>query len=137
MLQKAGSDLEFVQRDLSKYLDQLKYVFGRLNFVSDDELCEVVCSDDQVQAIRPYLKNMFEGIADLGVQSQRVITSMISPQKQHIQFGKQVKTNCVPLEAWLSNVESQMSEAVESFIKKCLHDFPSTQPKQWALQHPA
>ena len=77
--------------------------FPRLFFLSDDEVLDIISSNDP-EKIQGMLNKIFDGITRLK-QTESGFETMISKEKEEIKFTKAVKSSG-PVEQNLNNVQT-------------------------------
>lgn len=70
---------------------------------------------------------------------RKVITHMLSPEKERITFVKPVVPQGGLVEAWLNALEQEMFSTMKVRMKEALLDAPSYGQKRakWMFEHPA
>ncbi|KAL3693679.1 hypothetical protein R1sor_007330 [Riccia sorocarpa] len=137
-LKKGNIDLEVVQKGLNYYLETKRLAFPRFYFLSNDELLEILSETKDPLRVQPYLKKCFEGINSLIFEENLDIKSMLSVEKEKIDFTricnpKFAKGN---VELWLIEVEKMMKETLTIVAQDAAADYAVTPRPQWMLKWP-
>lgn len=108
--------MEIVHKGLTEYLEKKRSAFSRFFFLSDDELLEILSQTKEVRNVRPYLKKVFEAIADLEFDDQDRMWAMISAEKEQVNFIKKVDPAGKQVEFWMGDVEKMMCNSVRHVL---------------------
>ncbi|KAL2633853.1 hypothetical protein R1flu_005332 [Riccia fluitans] len=137
-LRKSNVDLEIVQKGLKYYLETKRLVFPRFYFLSNDELLEILSETKDPLRVQPYLKKCFEGINALIFEENLDIKSMLSVEKEKIDFTRTTNPKFAKgnVELWLIEVEKMMKETLTVVAQDATTDYAVTPRSQWILKWP-
>ena len=93
---------------LANFLEMKRTDFPRFNFLSDDELLEILAKQSDPNAIQGFLKQLFDGLFKLELTETYDSTAMLSRETERIQFKKQQK-HIGKVEEWLNKIQEEMS----------------------------
>lgn len=68
-LENAISEIESLQQNLYKYLEEKRNQFARLYFLGDDDLLELLCHSEDQKILESHLKKIFSGIHSIELYS--------------------------------------------------------------------
>jgi len=115
ILLSVNSGFNFIQKELSDYLENQRSSFPRFFFVGDEDLLEMIGKSSKVSEIHRHFTKMFEGICKIGI-SNGLITDMQSEEGEIVQFVKPFKLSS-SIYLSLKNIESEMkSTLLESLL---------------------
>ncbi|XP_034943575.1 dynein heavy chain 12, axonemal [Chelonus insularis] len=138
VMKRANELLEKVNDGVINYLEKKRLFFPRFFFLSNDDMLEILSETKDPSKVQRHLKKCFEGIARLGINENDEILSMISDDKEEINFQKIICTKdakgCV--ERWLIQVEEQMIKSIKHEIMMSYYDYESTTRARWVLMWP-
>lgn len=92
--------LNSIQQALDQLLEKKREAFPRFYFLSNDELLEML-ANSKIEEVQKNLKKCFDGISRLRCEETKVITHMISPEKEEIEFNNKQLKHTGDLETWL------------------------------------
>lgn len=67
-LNTMNDDLEYIQRELEKYLETKRHIFPRFYFISNDDMLEILGNSKKPEAIQPHFKKLFDNLNKLKIQ---------------------------------------------------------------------
>jgi dynein heavy chain len=108
--------------------------------LSNDELLTILAeASNDAECVQPHLRKIFENIARIEIETDN-IQKFISAEKEVIKFGgKGVKTT-FPVEEWLRNLEKEMQNSVNKFLKEAVQNFKDDSEEfkrhEWVM-HPS
>jgi len=123
--------LDQVQKGLSDYLETKRSVFTRFYFLSNDELLSILSESKDIARVQPHLKKCFEGINEVRLDEDSVITHMVSPEGESVPFSHPIDPKGVSVEHWLVEVEKDMRVSIHDVMKDCIVDYTVTPRPQW------
>lgn len=140
-----NADAEVIQKKLEQYLETKRQAFARFYFISNDELLQILSQTTDATSVIPFLRKIFEAIADLHIVDEpqnpkrKVITKMMSPEGEVIEFVRPVVPQGGLVEAWLNALEQEMFSTMKTKMKEALLDAPAYGQKRakWMFEHPA
>jgi len=103
-LTSSNESLEEIEKALQKFMETKRAAFPRFNFLSDDELLEILAEGNNPAVIQGHLKTCFDGIVKLDIQEVD-INAMISKEKEVVKFSRVAKIKNDGVENWLLDVE--------------------------------
>lgn len=89
---EANSMLENVIAGVNNYLERKRQFFPRFFFLSNDEMLEILYETKDPLRVQPHLSKCFEGINKLKFNKSLEALSMISVEKEEVQFLEKVST---------------------------------------------
>ena len=74
--------LESIHRSLEAYLDMKRLDFPRFNFLSDDDLVDVLSKSKSPHMLQAHIWKMFKGVESLQIEEEEdlEVTAIVSPQ---------------------------------------------------------
>jgi dynein heavy chain len=108
--------------------------------LSNEELLTILAeASNDAECVQPHLRKIFENIARIEIETDN-IQKFISAEKEVIKFGgKGVKTT-FPVEEWLRNLEREMQNSVNKFLKEAVQNFKDDNEEfkrhEWVM-HPS
>ena len=130
-LVKSNSLLDTIQKGLADYLNEKRVFFPRFFFLSNDELLEILSETKDPTKVEPHLKKCFEGIDALKFAKNGDIVSMISKEKETIDFtyeavGEDIINpedahGCV--EIWLDKIQGIMRKTLAHIFDEAMVDY--------------
>jgi len=77
---------------LAKFLNTKRTDFPRFNFLSDDELLEILAKQSDPNSIQGFLKQLFDGLFRLELnETTNDSVAMLSREGERIEFKRTVK----------------------------------------------
>lgn len=137
-LEMANEMLETVTDGVNRYLENIRLYFNRFFFLSNDEMLEILSETKDPLRVQPHLNKCFEGIWRLEFDQNLDILSMISADREQINFHTKVITTAAKgrVEKWLLQVQEQMLLAVQMEIDASYTDYINEMRKNWVLKWP-
>lgn len=135
---EANNMLENVQIGVNNYLERKRLFFPRFFFLSNDEMLEILSETKDPLRVQPHLSKCFEGIHRLKFSTSLDALSMISVEKEEVQFLEKVSTSEArgSVERWLSQVEEQMLGSIKDQTVKSCEEYKRTNRTEWMTQWP-
>lgn len=99
--------LEDIQKALEEYLGTKRAAFARFNFISNDELLEILSQTRNVQAVQPYMNKCYDGIKRIVFteeKNSKEIIGMTSPEGEKVMFTTPVMAVGL-VEHWLGRID--------------------------------
>ena len=125
--------LEAVQKGLEDYLELKRSLFARFYFLSNDELLEILSQTKDPTRVQPFLCKVFEAIGSVNFDEELRIDAMNSTDGETIPFIESMVTKEKPVETWMTEVETNMREAVRNAMEIAIMDYTDTPRPQWVL----
>ena len=125
-------------KSLSDYLETKRNEFPRFNFLSDDELLEILAKQNDPHAIQGFLKQLFDGLFKLELTETNDSVAMWSREGEKIDFKKPVKHGN-KVEEWLNKIQEEMRHTLTRRLKDgntALVEGKQTK-REWVLDQPA
>lgn len=120
--------LEKCQKSLTEYLRNKRTVFPRFNFISDDELLNILGSGKPA-AIQEHVGKMFDNLDKFKFVTNitdrvvvQVVTALISCEKEIMEFRNPVSTED-NVEIWMGLVLEEMKRSNRYLTKKAVYDY--------------
>lgn len=134
----ANTLLEKVLIGVNKYLEQKRLFFPRFFFLSNDEMLEILSETKDPLRVQPHLNKCFEGINRLNFNESLDALSMISVEREEVQFLEKVSTSAArgSVEKWLSQVEDQMLSSVKRVTSNSFDLYAQTERVEWITKWP-
>ena len=117
-----NQDAEIVKDGLTIWLGMLRDSFGRLYFISNEEMIDIFGkSEELINKLidgkqQAFLHNLFEGIDTLQVSSEsRRIQGLYSKVGEYVAFPATISTASTP-EKWLQGLEQAMILALKGIL---------------------
>ncbi|TNJ26530.1 IAD-5 dynein heavy chain [Giardia muris] len=178
----ANARLEIIQKRLEDYLESKRLAFPRFFFLSNDELLQILAQTTDANAVRPFLRKIFEAIGDIDIstpapvvaptfptsserdgastgdgtrsskdrrkrrseageppQTSPLLTAMISPEGERVDFITPVVPTGGLVEVWLTALEKEMVHTVRERMYHTLCTAPKEgeSRRDWMFSHPA
>eukprot|EP01029_Cantina_marsupialis_P009143 TRINITY_DN2137_c0_g4_i1.p1 TRINITY_DN2137_c0_g4~~TRINITY_DN2137_c0_g4_i1.p1 ORF type:complete len:4119 (-),score=1448.16 TRINITY_DN2137_c0_g4_i1:93-12449(-) len=136
--QESSKFLDLVQKGLSDYLETKRAAFARFYFLSNDELLEILAQTKDPRAVQPHLKKCFEGIRNVEFNDEMEIISMVSAEKEMVQFVDPVDPKSKNVEVWMNELEDGMRSAVKHVAFESIMDYiaKDRQRTDWVQRWP-
>ena len=139
---KHKESLSSIQKALENYLELKRQAFPRFYFLSNDELLEILAKANDIHAIQKHMKKCFDNIYALYLGEDPKSTSvygMISAEGERVDFTPKIISTKIEIEGWLKSVQENMIESLHRKMRagKADYEQPTTERKNWVLNHPA
>ena len=103
-LKTYNESVDYIMKMLAQFLEQKRGAFPRFNFLSDDELLEILAKQTEPEKIQGFLKQLFDGLFRLELnETTNDSTAMLSREGEKIDFKKSVKHQN-KVEEWLNRI---------------------------------
>eukprot|EP01064_Diplonema_japonicum_P028148 TRINITY_DN4256_c2_g1_i2.p1 TRINITY_DN4256_c2_g1~~TRINITY_DN4256_c2_g1_i2.p1 ORF type:complete len:4454 (+),score=1223.71 TRINITY_DN4256_c2_g1_i2:62-13363(+) len=143
--EESNYTLEYILKQLYKFLETKRIAFPRFYFLSNEDLLEILSETKNPFRIQKHLKKCYEGIYNLTFSECLDITHITSVEGEVLKLTESVNpaeySNLA--EKWLLKVENVMQATVLHNIKEALKDYKvrdahnSPEKRQeWMLQWP-
>ncbi|GMH70086.1 hypothetical protein TrRE_jg13191 [Triparma retinervis] len=129
--QDCSKFLDQVQKGLSDYLETKRSVFTRFYFLSNDELLSILSESKDIARVQPHLKKCFEGINEVKLDEDNIITHMISPEGETVPFNESIDPNGQSVEFWLLEVQNKMRTSIRDVMMEAIVDYTVTPRPKW------
>jgi dynein heavy chain, axonemal len=135
---KANIMMEKISAGVNDYLEKKRLFFPRFFFLSNDEMLEILSETKDPLRVQPHLNKCFEGIYRLNFNDLLEAVSMISVEKEEVEFLRKVSTAEAKgsVEKWLSQVEHQMLASIKKETLNSLDDYAETKRTEWITKWP-
>ena len=135
--------MDSVLKGLEIYLESKRAGFARFYFLANEELLEILSQTKEVRRVQQFLPKVFEAMASLefdggvtGITSNE-LTAMFSVDGERVKFPSSVTTAKLPVEQWMTGLESAMRDGVRFAMAEALSKYPVTVRERWVLEHAA
>lgn len=137
-MSEANKMLENVLFGVSNYLERKRLFFPRFFFLSNDEMLEILSETKDPLRVQPHLSKCFEGINRLKFNDIMDASSMISVEREEVQFLESVSTTAArgSVEKWLSQVEQQMLASIKDETMRSWQSYQETTRTEWITKWP-
>lgn len=137
-MESANNMLEDIENGVNAYLEKKRLYFPRFFFLSNDEMLEILSETKDPLRVQPHLNKCFEGINRLKFDEKLDIHSMLSIEKEEVQFLNIISTEAAKgsVEKWLLQVQGEMLAAVRDQIKKSFDAYTHNKRINWVLDWP-
>lgn len=137
-LEMANEMLETVTEGVNNYLENIRLYFSRFFFLSNDEMLEILSETKDPLRVQPHLNKCFEGIWRLEFDENLEILSMLSSDREQLNFHRKVITAAAKgrVEKWLLEVQEQMLLAVQMQINASYTNYQNEKRNVWVLKWP-
>lgn len=133
-LQDISKNLDKCEKSLVSYLEDKRIALPRFYFISDEDLLEILGTNDP-QAIQPHLLKLFDNCAKLTFgQGGKVITAMTSEEGETYDFLTPVKPDD-KIESWMCKVEEEMKRTLHWLTKKAVFEYAKKDRREWVTEH--
>jgi dynein heavy chain, axonemal len=134
----ANTMLEKVLIGVNNYLEQKRLFFPRFFFLSNDEMLEILSETKDPIRVQPHLSKCFEGINRLKFNESLDALSMISVEREEVNFLEKVSTSAArgSVEKWLSQVEDQMLSSIKKETSNSWENYAQTERVEWVTKWP-
>lgn len=135
---EANNMFENVINGVNNYLERKRQFFPRFFFLSNDEMLEILSETKDPLRVQPHLSKCFEGINKLRFNNSLEALSMISVEKEEVQFIEKVSTEAArgSVEKWLSQVEQQMLSSIKEETTNSWKSYTKTNRAEWITKWP-
>ena len=121
LITKLTTELEYLDKALTNYLDKKRGAFSRLYFTSNDELIGLMGNLTNKEYIQVFLSKLFDGIAGLMFE-EKIIVGFYSKSNERIFFKDPISTD-MPPEVWLGLIEMGMRRTLYSLFLKTIKEY--------------
>jgi len=142
-LQDSNKLLQLVQKRLSDYLDKKRAAFARFYFLANEELLAILSQTQEVHAVQPHLKKIFENINRVEFDKDNQIVAMFSAEEERVDFIRKINPMSArggketrPVEHWLQDVEQSMKDTMKARMIHAINDYPKKARTAWVRNHP-
>ncbi|XP_014211752.1 dynein heavy chain 12, axonemal [Copidosoma floridanum] len=137
-MKESNEIMERVNDGVTNYLEKKRLFFPRFFFLSNDDMLEILSETKDPLRVQPHLKKCFEGIAKLGFDQKLNIYSMVSDDKEEINFVETISTEAARgcVERWLLQVEEQMVISVRQEVLLSYRDYEVNRRVDWVRMWP-
>jgi len=134
-LNELSAQLELCQKSLSQYLNTKRDAFPRFFFISDDELLSILGTSDAT-LVQEHMLKLFDNCAKLlfGPNNESIV-GLMSAEGESFELSEPVQVLGLPVEVWMTKVESAMRITLKELCKKGIKRFASaTSRTKWILE---
>lgn len=137
-METANVMLEDIANGVSAYLEKKRLYFPRFFFLANDEMLEILSETKDPLRVQPHLAKCFEGIHRLKFDPNLIILSMLSREKECIDFVTRISTPEAKgsVEKWLLRVEEEMLIALRYQCSISYTDYFKQSRIDWVLCWP-
>ena len=132
-LTRLAEELESCQKSLSEYLDTKRNAFPRFFFISDDELLSILGTSDPT-SVQEHMLKLFDNCAELKFGRNRVVTGMISSEKEDFNYRTNVPAEGA-VEDWMTDVQNEMRSTLHLIAKEAVFNYAKSVRTQWIRQN--
>ena len=128
--------MEVIQKSLALFLDEIRNIFPRFYFLSNDELLEIICIQN-FMGIRPHINNIFSGIKDLEIlEDSLLVEGMVSCEGERVKFSTPVEAKGKKVFVVLKEIEEMMKLTIRESVESGLTAYKEkTSFLDWVLTH--
>lgn len=137
-MESANVMLEDITNGVNDYLEKKRLYFPRFFFLANDEMLEILSETKDPLRVQPHLAKCFEGMYRLRFDINLVILSMMSREKEVIDFVTRISTAEAKgsVEKWLLRVEDEMLIALRNQCSLSYSDYVKYPRIEWVLRWP-
>lgn len=135
-IQESNQIFENILNELKSYLEIKRTKFGRFYFLSNDDLLMILSQNKDTDFIQDHLRKVFENIASLEFTADKKIKSMISSEKESVDFFKAVDLKMKQVEDWMGDVESGMVLTMKKKLLDAVSSYSQQVRNSWILVFP-
>ncbi|KAI6653765.1 Dynein heavy chain 6, axonemal-like [Oopsacas minuta] len=115
--------LERVSRSLDDYLENKRSIFGRLYFLSREELLQVICNPTDTSVLQPFLSKLFGSVQQLQLVSGynpdiSNIQGVVSFEGEVFKLDRYVPVKNTTSTFWIANLVTSLRERVCTTISE-------------------
>jgi dynein heavy chain len=129
-LENISTELERCKKSLKNYLDSKANAFPRFYFISQDDLLQILGSSDPT-SIQRFMLSLFDNCKSLVfANNNKVITGMISNEKEAWDFVFKVKPEG-KIEEWMNDIDAEMKRSLEVLAKQSIWEYARQNRIEW------
>ena len=133
-LKAISRELDRCEKSLVSYLEDKRIALPRFYFISDEDLLEILGTNDPT-AIQPHLLKLYDNCAKLTFASNgKQITHMCSEEGEEYEFRTIVKPD-EKIESWMNKVDEEMKRTLHYLTKKAVFEYAKTEREDWVQKH--
>lgn len=123
MLKRLLDSLNTVRKSLYDFLESQRSLFPRFYFVGNEDLLQLVGSNNDFSVISSHIRKMFPSIDQIFIKDG-LLTSAVSPEGETIHFKKPIDTSSFPkLHELMTVFESELKYTLAHLLEECLNCF--------------
>ena len=138
LVQKLNENREImdgIQKSLLNYLAEMRDIFPRFYFLSDDDVLEIQ-NMANLLGIRPHISKIFTGMKDLDIGEDMKIKGMISHEEERVEFSKVIDGKEKRVEVVLEEIEEMMKLTIRENLERALTAYKDKSSfLDWVLKH--
>lgn len=114
--QEANKSMEYIQNELRNYLEQKCLKFGRLNFLSNEVLIQMISAVKYPKQLQSFLSQIFYHVHEITLDAENNITQIVSQDREVLDLATPVQTLNKNIEEWLTSLHQSIVLSVKQSI---------------------
>ena len=133
-LKENGELIDAIQNSLALFLDEIRNIFPRFYFLSNDELLGII-SIQNFLGIRPYINKIFSGDLEI-VEDSLLVEGMVSCEGERLKFKTPVESKGKKVFVVLKEIEEMMKLTIRESVERGLTTYKEKASfLEWVVRH--
>ncbi|KAK2196762.1 bifunctional P-loop containing nucleoside triphosphate hydrolase/Dynein heavy chain AAA lid domain superfamily/Dynein heavy chain [Babesia duncani] len=118
MLDCIVEKVKFIQKELNTFLNQQRFSFARLFFLSDEELFQIV-GKCNIKNIHEYIFKVFPGVHTIDLKGEN-IHGIISKECEHLKFANCIETKHLSCIQIMKLLDEAIKDTLHCMLQGCV-----------------